>query len=240
VYTLNDLVDVEADRVHQVKRHRPIASGDVPYSLARALLVVLLLLCAVGCALGPWPFAVMAAAYFVLNIAYSLRLKHIAYLDVACLGAFFVLRVLAGGFATRTPVSGYMIACTAFLALFLGFGKRRHELAGADAHKQRAALAAYSPRLLFWALAATGFAAVASYLAYTLDANTRAFFDSDWLWLTALHPLIGVLRFLQIVRSRPGAESPTQEMLRDTPFMLNLTVWVVEVVAIVYRLRPTA
>ena len=78
-----------------------------------------------------------------------------------------------------------------------------------------------------------------TYLLYTLDDHTVRFFRSEWLWLTTIHPLIGVLRFLQLVRGRPKAESPTQEMLRDVPFVLNLVVWVIEVIAIVYRLRPT-
>jgi hypothetical protein len=150
-----------------------------------------------------------------------------------------VLRVLAGGFATRTPISGYMIACTAFLALFLGFGKRRHELGSATAAKQRAALRAYGPRALFVALAVTGLASVVTYLAYTLDPSTRSFFQSEWLWLTTLHPMFGVGRFLWLVATRPKAESPTQEMLRDSPFMMNLAIWVAEVIVIVYHLRPT-
>ena len=239
IYTLNDLLDVEADRVHPVKRHRPIASGAVPEPLAKVLIAVLLAAAFGGALLGPRMFLVVALAYFVLNTAYSLKLKKFAYIDVLCIASGFVFRVLAGGFGTRTEVSFYMIACTAFLALFLGFGKRRHELSGAQAVKQRAALAAYTPRALFWALAITGVASVAAYLAYTLDPNTRKLFRSEWLWVTAVHPLFGVLRFLHIVKSRPNAESPTQEMLRDTPFVLNVVVWIVEVIMIVYRLRPT-
>jgi 4-hydroxybenzoate polyprenyltransferase len=142
-------------------------------------------------------------AYFVLQTAYSLRLKKVAYLDVACIAAGFVLRVLAGGFATRTPVSLYMLGA------------------------------------LLAALGVTGAASVLTYLAYSLDAHTRAFFRSEWLWLTTIHPLFGVLRFLWLIKSRPDAESPTHEMTRDVPFMLNLVVWIGEVMVIVYRLRPT-
>ena len=181
----------------------------------------------------------MAALYFVQNVAYSFWLKKIAYLDVACIALGFVLRVLGGGLATRTPVSGYMIACTVFLALFLGFGKRRHELGAVKAAKQRHALRAYSKRVLTVALGASGVASVGTYLAYTLEPGTQHFFQSSWLWLTTLHPLYGVVRFLQLVAGRPKAESPTQEMLRDSPFMLNLAIWVAEVIVIVYHLRPT-
>jgi len=239
VYTLNDLVDAEADRVHPVKRKRPIASGRVPVTLAKAMVVGLVLVGMGGALLGPWQFAAVAAIYFIQNIAYSFKLKKIPYVDVGLIALGFVLRVLAGGYAIRTPVSWYMIACTALLALFLGFGKRRHEMAGANAGKQRKALEGYDPRALTVALAVTGLSSVGVYLAYTLDASTKALFHSDWLWVTTIHPIFGVLRFLQLVAGRPKAESPTQEMLRDVPFVLNLVLYVLEIIFIVYRLRPS-
>jgi 4-hydroxybenzoate polyprenyltransferase len=173
----------------------------------------------------------------VQNVAYSFALKRIAYLDVGFIALGFVLRVLAGGFATQTPVSGYLIATTALLALFLGFGKRRHELASANAGKQRAALEAYSPRTLTVALAVTGLATVAIYVAYTLDVKTQAFFGTPWLWITSIHAMFGVFRFLQLVVNRPKAESPTQEMLRDVPFVLNFVLWVIEVFVLVYQVK---
>jgi 4-hydroxybenzoate polyprenyltransferase len=237
VYTLNDLVDADADRVHPVKRFRPIASGRVPVPVAKAM-VVILVVGSLGAALiagllfGRLPFFVVALAYFLQNVAYSFRLKKVAYLDVGFIALGFVLRVLAGGFATLTPVSGYMIACTALISLFQGFGKRRHELIGANAAKQRAALEAYSPRALTIAMWITGMASVATYLAYTLDPPA-SFQSTHWLWLTAAHPLFGVIRFMELVVGRPKAESPTQEMLRDVPFMLNLVLWAAEILAIV-------
>lgn len=239
VYTLNDLVDAPADRVHPVKRNRPIASGQVPIPLAKALFIGLLLVAFGGAMLGPPKFIAVAFGYFALNIAYSFGLKKIAYLDVGCIALGFVLRVLAGGFGTNTPISGYMVACTALLALFLGFGKRRHELASAKGSKQRAALEAYSPRILTFALASTGIATIVTYLAYTLDHATQRFFQNPYLWATTIHPIFGVIRFLQLVVSRTKAESPTQEILRDVPFMMNITIWILEVVFIVYNLRPS-
>lgn len=238
VYTLNDLVDAPADRVHPVKRNRPIASGRVPMGVAKAMVVVLVAASLGGAAAFlPWAFCLVALIYFVQNVAYSFRLKKVAYVDVSFIALGFVLRVLAGGFATHTKVSGYMIACTALLALFLGFGKRRHELGSANAAKQRSALEAYSLRALTIALAVTGFASVANYLAYTLDRDTQAFFNTSWLWVTTIHPLFGVIRFLQIVVGRPKAESPTQEMLSDVPFVLNIVLWVIEIIAFVYKVR---
>jgi 4-hydroxybenzoate polyprenyltransferase len=242
VYTINDLVDVAADRVHPIKRERPIASGLVPDGLARTM-AVCLVVASLGVAylLAP-ALALIGLVYFVENIAYTFKLKKIAFIDVGLIALGFVLRVLAGGIAIDVHVSAYMLACTALLALFLGFGKRRHELALENAGRQRAALETYTPGLLNLALAATGTATLLTYVAYTLDSVTRAFFNSNYLWLTAPFTAFGIVRFLLLVSGRAGrgvrAESPTQEMLRDVPFVLNLVLWVVVVFAVVYKLRP--
>jgi decaprenyl-phosphate phosphoribosyltransferase len=242
VYTINDLLDVEADRIHPVKRERPIASGRVPPTSARNLaagLVVCSL--AISYALSPW-LAAIALLYFAENLAYSFKLKTVAFLDVGLIAFGFVLRVLAGGVAEDVHVSGYLLACTTLLALYLGFGKRRQELGLDNAGKQRVSLGAYSVRSLNAALIVTGTATAATWVAYTLDPVTRAYFNSNYLWLTAPFTLFGIWRFQELVSGRAGrglkAESPTQEMLRDVPFVLNLVLWVVVVVAIVYRLRP--
>jgi len=242
VYTINDLLDVEADRVHPIKRGRPIASGLVSEGAARAMAVVLV---AVSLATSYWlapAMALIALVYFAENLAYSFKLKKVAFLDVGLIAFGFVLRVLAGGIGTDVHVSGYMLACTALLALFLGFGKRRQELALENAGKQRAALEAYTARSLTVALAVTGTATAVTYVAYTLDPATRAAFNSNLLWLTAPFVTFGIIRFLLLVSGRAGrglkAESPTQEMLRDVPFVLNLAIYFIVVMAIVYQLRP--
>jgi 4-hydroxybenzoate polyprenyltransferase len=242
VYTINDLVDVEADRVHPVKRERPIARGDVSETAARFMAIGLVVVSlAVSLALSRW-FALVALVYFLDNVAYSLKLKHVAFLDVGIIAFGFVLRVLGGGFAEDVRVSGYLIACTALLALFLGFGKRLHEINLENASKQRAALEGYSQGSLKAALFATGVATAGTYIAYTLAPATRAYFSSDRLWLTTPFVVGGILRFMQLVSGRAGrgvkAESPTQEMLRDVPFMLILVLWVLVVLVIIYNVRP--
>lgn len=240
VYTINDLADVEADRRHPLKRYRPIASGRVPLKVARvqaALLVIGSLAWAITIDVG---FAVVSAIYLLQNLLYSLRFKHVAYLDVAFISAGFVLRVIGGGFAAEIVVSNYLLACTALLALFLGFGKRRHELAVADrrAGLQRAALEGYTQKGLELALGTTAVLTVGTYIAYTLDQHTREFFKTDWLWVSTVFVALGVFRFLTLVRTRPKAESPTQEMLRDGPFVGIVLCWVGLVMWVVYNLRP--
>lgn len=241
VYAMNDVADVDADRQHRLKRFRPVASGQVPLLWAKFLagaLVASALAWAISIGTA---FFVTSLLYFGLNVAYSLRLKHAAYLDVACISAGFVLRVVAGGFATDITVSKYLLICTALLAFFLGFGKRRHELAAAAhrAKSQRAALGSYTRSGLDVALGVTGIATIATYLVYTLDPHTRAFFKSDSLWLSTIFVVLGVGRFLGIVRGRPHAESPTQEMLRDGPFVAIVLLWIALVMLMVYQLRPS-
>lgn len=240
VYTMNDLVDLDGDAVHPIKRYRPLPSGRVPLAWGRRAAVALVIVGLAGAALGPWEFFVTALSYFVLNIAYSFRLKKIAYVDVAIIATGFVLRVLAGGFATHTEVSVYLVLCTALLALSLGLGKRRHELAGVGkgGGKQRAALGGYTRRGLKWALRATAAATICAYVAYTLDPDTIEFFHSRDMWWTTLFVVLAVWRFLVLVRGRPKAESPTQEMLRDGPFVAVVFSWLAVVMWVVYNLRP--
>ena len=252
VYAMNDLADIEADRQHPVKRHRPIPSGRVPTSWAKTLVLTLGVAAFFGSlgiefalvSLGESPifglFLASAVAYLGINVAYTFRLKHIAYVDVGCISALFVLRVTAGGCATNVHVSTYLLVCTALLALFLGFGKRRHELtsARANAKRQRAALDAYTKRGLDIALWATALTTIGTYLAYTLDAHTREFFRTDWLWPSTLFVIFGVARFVNIVQTRPRAESPTQEMLKDGPFVLIVLLWAILVMWVVYNLQP--
>jgi 4-hydroxybenzoate polyprenyltransferase len=242
VYALNDILDRDADRIHPIKRHRPIASGQVPVGWAKALAGLLVAVSLAWAAVLSVPFAIVAALYFAQNVAYSFKLKHVAYVDVACIALGFVLRVVGGGLATRIDVSWYLVICTALLAFFLGFGKRRHELTSAESNAaaQRAALESYTKRGLDRALGLTGLATIATYFAYTIDSHTTSFFQTQWLWPSTVFVVLGVWRFLFIVKNRPSAESPTQEMLRDGPFVATVLLWVVLVLWLVYNLKPAS
>lgn len=240
VYAMNDIADRGADRAHPVKCRRPIASGLVPLSWAYVLCGLLVCVSLLWSLRLGGAFALVALVYFAQNVWYSFQLKHVAYVDVACIALGFVLRVMGGGYATEIQVSDYLLACTALLALFLGFGKRRHELAAAEANavSQRASLGTYTRRGLDIALGGTALATVVTYFAYTRDSHTRAFFRSNHLWFSTGFVVLGVWRFLHLVTHRPHAESPTQEMLRDGPFVGIVLGWVVLVLWLVYKLRP--
>jgi decaprenyl-phosphate phosphoribosyltransferase len=235
VYVLNDLVDVEADREHPKKRLRPIASGALPVAAARTFLgVAVPVVIGLSLALQPW-FCAVLTTYFVLNVAYSFRLKHVAYLDVLLIALFFILRVLAGAFAIDVPASPWLLGCTFLLALFLGFGKRAHELATAvDAGKQRAALEGYHFESLRWILYVLAIAVVVTYAAYTLSPQTVHAFGTDRLVWTVPLPLVAILRFIRLATTHKDAESPTDAMLRDPIFMAAILLYVGATAAVLY------
>jgi 4-hydroxybenzoate polyprenyltransferase len=235
VYILNDLKDVEADRAHPVKRNRPIASRQLTEGAAwGAAFVLALTALGFGYWLSPF-FAGCVGGYLTLNFFYTFYLKRIAYVDVLCITTGFELRVLSGAYAADVEPSHYLLIATFLLASFLGFGKRMHELMqGKDAERQRSVLSQYGERTLTALLYTTGIAAVVTYVVYTLDPATREAFGTDYLAVTSFMPLYGILRFLQLVRRRHIAESPTEDMLRDKPFILNAIAYVVAVIVVIY------
>lgn len=235
VYVLNDLVDADKDRLHPKKRFRPIAAGDLPPGLAKGFLAVAVPAGVAGAFALDTRYAYMLGGYFVLNVAYSFTLKRVAYLDVLMIAVFFLMRVSAGAFAIDVPPSKWLLACTFLLATFLGFGKRAHELATSEkAAEQRAALAYYNLDALRWILHVLAASIVAVYVLYTRADSTISFFGTDGLVWTVPFPMIGILRFIHLSTSRHDAESPTEEMLKDFPFMLNLAVYVLVTGGILY------
>ncbi|UJR86263.1 UbiA prenyltransferase family protein [Sandaracinus amylolyticus] len=240
VYVLNDLVDVEADREHPKKRHRPIASGRVSESQAKGALVVLATIAvAGGLALGG-AFLAAALGYLALNLAYSFKLKKIAYLDVLCIAGGFELRVLGGSFAAQVPPSWYLLIVMFLAATFLGLGKRAHELAAMEEHaggkasKTRAALGSYDLRVLMPMLYVMGVATLVTYVVYTLDPDTIAAFGTRWLVVSVVFTTIGVGRFLYLVRRKADADSPTDAMLKDPPFLASVGAWALCVLLVLY------
>jgi 4-hydroxybenzoate polyprenyltransferase len=235
VYLVNDLVDLEKDRAHPIKRNRPIASGKLKPEVARAL-AGLFALAALGSGLAlGWPFALTAAGYLALNAAYSLRLKRIAFLDVACISVGFLLRVLAGAFAIGVPPSRWLLVCTLLLSALLGFGKRAHELriSGESGHKQREVRGDYDPQVLRVLLIVLGVATAAAYTIYTRTQHTNELFGGGQLLYTVPFAVFGIYRFIRIANRTDRAESPTDSMLRDPWFVVNLILYAATVVAIV-------
>ncbi|HUO87264.1 MAG TPA: decaprenyl-phosphate phosphoribosyltransferase [Thermoanaerobaculia bacterium] len=236
VYLLNDLRDRERDLHHPLKRHRPIAAGTVPASLAVGAAVVLLTVAAVTAATLGAAFALVLAGYLTMNLFYTLGLKDVVILDVLLISIGFVLRVLGGGAAVGVEVSRWLLLCTIFLALFLAFSKRRHEIALLDARAsdQRLVLEQYSPAFLDQMINVVTASAVVSYAMYAISPETTEKYDTqDLIWTIPL-VLFGIFRYLFLVYQRPDRKNPTEALLTDLPFVVNLLMWGAAVVWIVY------
>jgi 4-hydroxybenzoate polyprenyltransferase len=238
VYAFNDVRDVEADRAHPMKRRRPIAADELSERAALVSAGVLASAALAGCFALDWTCGIYGMAYLALNVAYSVRLKQIAFVDVALIASFFLLRVLAGASAIRVPASGWLLICTGLLATFLGFGKRAHELAWAErtgqGHETRAALAGYRLSVLRSAMLVLAVATCAAFVAYTIDPHTIRSFHTDHLVFSSPFVGLAVVRYLSLALWYPKDDSPTEAMLRDPWFVLDLAAASAAILYIIY------
>lgn len=235
VYLLNDVRDREADRLHPRKRNRPIASGALSVGTA---LAVSLVLGTGALATARWlgtHFGVVLLLYLAINVAYSLGLKEVVILDVMILSLGFVLRVEAGAAAIDVAVSSWLLLCTIFLALFLAFSKRRHEieLLADEAASQRRVLTHYSVPFLDQMINVVTASAVVSYALYAMAPESVAQHGRGLVFTVPL-VLFGVFRYLYLAYQRPRERSPTEEILLDPPFLANLALWALAVAWILY------
>jgi 4-hydroxybenzoate polyprenyltransferase len=236
VYLINDLRDREEDRRHPLKRLRPLAAGTLGVPAAVAAVLLLVAAVAVVAVFLGAGFVRILAAYLALNLLYTLWFKHMVILDVMCIGTFFVLRVLAGAEATRVQVSSWLFLCTTFLALFLAFSKRRHELTllADGAASQRPVLDHYSPAFLDQMINVVTASAVVSYALYAVAPETVAKFHTQGLIYTIPLVLFGIFRYLYLMYQRSEQRNPTEAILGDPPFLINIVLWGMAVVWIVY------
>ncbi len=236
VYLVNDVLDRHRDREHPVKRKRPIASGALPVWLA---LVTAVLLVAGGVALcawlSPWLLAV-GLVYAAFSYAYSLALKHVVILDVMILAFGYTLRAVAGAVVIDVEISHWLLICSLLLALFLGFCKRRQELTSldSDAATHRAVLASYSERFLDQMIAVVTASTVISYLLYAFDPRVAAKLGTPYLGMTTPFVLYGIFRYFYMVHQRGEGGRPTREVLTDLPLLVNVVLYGIAVVVILY------
>jgi 4-hydroxybenzoate polyprenyltransferase len=236
VYLLNDVADVEQDRIHPLKRRRPLASGALSLRTAATVAVLLGLACLGLSALLGRSFALCAAAYLALNLLYSFRLKEIVIVDVLAVSLGFVLRAVAGAVAIAVEISDWLLICTILLALFLVLAKRRHELTSLnlEAAGHRKILAEYSPYLLDQMIAVVTASCVTAYAFYTTAADTREKYQTDRLVWTLPFVLYGIFRYLYLVHRKEQGGSPSDVLLTDRPLLVAVALWAVTLVIIVY------
>jgi 4-hydroxybenzoate polyprenyltransferase len=227
VYLLNDAADAEADRKHPLKANRPIAAGRLPVRTAVAIAVILGLGSLAVSALVDYRFGLVALAYLTLNVAYTFWLKHLVLLDVFAIAGGFVLRAMAGAAVIHVSISPWLYLCTILLSLFLGFGKRRHELllleGSAGVHRRN--LEEYTGPLLDDLINIVAGATIIAYSMYTFFASAVP--QNRAMMVTIPFVLYGIFRYLLLIHRTDLGGAPEEAVWRDFPLLIDLVLWAV-------------
>ena len=239
IYCLNDIIDVDADRAHPVKCKRPIASGAITIPQAYGMMTVSLLISIVLMFLLPEGHAksiLVIIAYFVINVAYCLRLKEYAIIDVCIIASGFVLRILAGGYATGVHLSKWIVLMTFLLTLFLAFAKRRDDVLrmNTTGRAPRKNTSRYNLTFINQAITITGSVMVVCYVMYTVSPEIIAQFATDKLYLTSSLVILAILRYLQISVVDEKSGDPVKVALSDRATQLILLAWLLSFLIIIY------
>jgi decaprenyl-phosphate phosphoribosyltransferase len=228
-YYWNDLLDIEADRLHPTKRHRPLASGAVPVGVAQvvgSLLIVVGIL--LGFATGHWQTVAVLAIYAALTLSYSVHLKHVAVVDLIAIASGFVLRAMAGAAAADVPMSSWFVLCTTFGSLFIVTGKRYAELRelGEEAAATRATLEAYSLTYLRSVLSVSLGATIVAYCIWAFETAELSGSDFPFYELSIVPMLIALLRYLLILEQGHGG-APEEVFAADRSLQAFGVIWLI-------------
>ncbi len=236
VYLINDVMDVEADRNHPIKKNRPIASGKLPIPVALTAAVILVVISLTGAYFLSWELAVIALAYFLMNLAYSKWLKHIPLIDVLIIAAGFVLRVAAGVSVIHVQrFSPWLYVVTTLLALYIGFGKRRAEMTILNTEitgTHRKVLDGYSITLIDQLITVVSSTTLIAYSLYTFSAPNLP--ENHAMMLTIPFVLYGVFRYLYLIQIKNAGGEPEEILLKDRPLQLTILLWGLAVMIIFY------
>ncbi|WP_055425096.1 decaprenyl-phosphate phosphoribosyltransferase [Apibacter mensalis] len=235
IYIINDCTDIEKDKMHPEKKNRPLAAGKIKVN--QAFIVFLLLIIAayfMGLIIHSWGVILIITLYFIMNLAYSFKLKHIAIIDVVIISIGFLLRIYMGGFSTGLPISVWAVLVTFFLALVLALGKRRGELVNVQLTGQtRKALDGYNLQLVDISITVVSTCFIMCYIMYTLDPVIKKNFH-DYIVYTALFVVIGILRYLQLTFVYNKTESPTKVLYKDLFLQIDLAAWLAMIFVLKY------
>lgn len=241
VYCFNDIIDVEDDRRHPQKRHRPIASGAIPVTTGYILMGTLLALSAVIIA-GALPAGrrlhtgIIIGIYYIMNIAYCARLKQHAIIDVCIIATGFVLRILAGGVATDTGLSKWIVLMTFLLTLFLSLAKRRDDVLRMNrtGEPPRKNTIRYNLTFINQAITVTAAVTLVCYIMYTVSPDAIDCHHTQYLYLTSIFVVIGLLRYLQIAMVDQDSGDPTKVIWHDRFTQLTILLWGLTFLVIIY------
>ncbi len=235
VYVFNDITDVEADRKHSVKKHRPIASGTISKRNGWIVIAVLLIVLVLTGQTFSVEFNLIVLSYIILNLFYSLYLKQIVLVDLFCIAAGFMLRVLAGAYAIHVEVSSWLILTTLFISLFLAIIKRRSELtAQSNDLKTRTVLENYSTAYIDQISSITAAGVIICYALYSVSAKVLTNFHSDYFVYTTIFVIYGIFRYLFLAMHQDKGEDASEIILKDFPTLINIVLYFLTVILIIY------
>jgi 4-hydroxybenzoate polyprenyltransferase len=237
IYILNDIVDIEQDRHHPSKRKRPLPSGKLKLSTAAAFAVILGSTAMGLASLASSSVVVILLIYAVMNIAYSLKLKHVVILDVFIIATGFMLRILAGTLGLGIPPSQWLLLCGLMVTLFLGFSKRRAEIIALSEDKtaHRKVLQDYSPVLLDKMIVVTAAGLIMSYSLYTMNPETIHIHGTANLIYTVPFVIYGVFRYIFLLHHQSRGTDTAHDLVRDPHMLIVLLGWLVTTIALIAR-----
>lgn len=237
IYLLNDVRDIEADRLHPRKRFRPIAAGEISERTATSAAIGFFAIGLIGALAIRPPFTLVIVGYIVLMVAYNNWLKELVILDVFAIATGFVLRAAGGAVAIAVPISPWLYVCTMLGALFIGFGKRRNELDTLDglATKHRSSLSLYSLQLLDQIIAIISSAILMAYSLYTFDASNVP--NNHAMMLTIPFVMYALFRYLYLIYQKKQGGSPEVLLISDRPMLFCIVAWGLSSGVILYLTR---
>jgi len=236
IYTLNDYYDIEEDRKHPKKKNRPLASGAISKVQAITIMLVLSVAGFTLMASLSLKAAGILAVYVIMNIAYSFYLKHVAIVDIVIIAIGFTLRLFVGSAVTDIALSMWIVIMTFLLALFIALAKRRDDvLIYLDTGKKmRKVIDGYNLQFLDTVMAIMASVVIVAYIIYTVSPEVAARVHSDYLYLTALFVILGIMRYLQVTFVFKDSGSPTRIVLKDRFMQLTLIGWILTFTWILY------
>lgn len=237
VYIINDLVDIESDRLHPKKKHRPLPSGELPVALARVAAIVIPVFALGAAALFSAELALILFIYLIVQILYSFKLKHVVIIDVLTITAGFVLRVAAGVVVIDVEnFSPWLYACSGLLALFLAIGKRRQELIemGENAINVRPIFEHYNLGLIDDMMRVVTTSTLITYILYTIEAPSRLLAGTNMALLTVPFVMYGLFRYLYLIHVLGEGSAPDEVLLKDRPLQITILLFALAFVIILY------
>lgn len=236
IYIFNDMFDVESDILHPKKKHRPIASGKISKQNASIFMIILFVLGVLVSILSNVKTLYPILIYFVLNILYCVKLKHIAILDIFIIATGFVLRIFAGGQSISVDPSHWIIILTFLLAIFLALAKRRDDIVLGERNgvKHRISIDGYNKQFLDISMAISASLCLVSYILYSISEYTIDRMHSDKLYLTSIFVMLGIFRYMQITFVMEKSGSPSKIVLKDRFLQGVILCWLLSFCVLIY------